>query len=152
SSSHRHLVGISVPARMFRGSREAHAPAMQESVTSGEEIRAAQRALWNEFASGWEKWDAVVQTINGPVGDAMIASLTLRSDQQHLDVAAGTGDPGLMIATQVPNGRVVITDLAPEMLAAAQRRADTKGLRNVDFEECSVDTLPFADNSFDSAS
>ena len=121
-------------------------------MSSDDEIRAAQRALWDEFSPGWEKWDSVVQSVNGPVGEAMIESLELRSDQQHLDVAAGTGDPGLTIAARVPSGRVVITDISPGMLAAARRRADAKGLRNVEFEECSVDDLSFADSSFDSVS
>ena len=75
-------------------------------MPTADEIRAAQRALWDEFSPGWEKWDDVVQRLNGPVGEAMIGSLELRPDQEHLDVAAGTGDPGLTIASLAPEGRV----------------------------------------------
>ena len=120
-------------------------------MPTADEIRAAQRALWDEFSPGWERWDDVVQRLNGPVGEAMIGSLELRPDQEHLDVAAGTGDPGLTIASLAPEGRVAITDISPRMLAAARRRAEAKGLENVDFKECSVDSLPYADDSFDSA-
>src|SRR5262245_13452189 len=121
-------------------------------MASADEIRAAQRELWDEFSPGWEKWDSVVQTVNGPVGEAMVAALDLRSDQRHLDVGGGTGDPGVQGAALVPEGRVVVSDLAAGMLAAARGRASAKGLDNVEFRECSVDALPFGDSEFDSVS
>jgi SAM-dependent methyltransferase len=47
---------------------------------------------------------------------------------------------------------VVLTDLAPEMLAVAQRRAQAQGVTNVETEVCSADDLPFDDAAFDSVS
>jgi ubiquinone/menaquinone biosynthesis C-methylase UbiE len=41
----------------------------------------------------------------GPVGAAMIDHLDMAEDHQHLDVAAGTGEPGLSIARRAPKGR-----------------------------------------------
>jgi len=43
----------------------------------------------------------------------------LRGDQQHLDIAAGTCEPGLTVARLAPGGQVVLTDLAAEMLDIA---------------------------------
>ncbi len=86
-------------------------------MPSAEEIRAGQRAMWGKFSAGWEKWDDVVNNTIGDVGEAMIDALQIKDDQQHLDVAAGTGEPGLTIAGRVPNGHVTLTDIAPEMLA-----------------------------------
>ena len=40
----------------------------------------------------------------GEVGEAMIAALQIADDQQHLEVAAGTGEPGLTIAALGPEG------------------------------------------------
>ncbi len=88
----------------------------------------------------------------GPVGAAMIARLDIREDQQHLDIASGTGEPGLSIAALAPRGRVVLTDLAPEMLDVAARRARAQGITNVETRACSADDLPFDDESFDSVS
>src|SRR5205085_9374280 len=68
------------------------------SMPGGDEIRAGQRAAWAALSPGWEKWDAVIVDQLGPVGTAMIESLEIRDDQQHLDIAAGTGEPGLTIA------------------------------------------------------
>jgi SAM-dependent methyltransferase len=82
----------------------------------------------------------------------MIERLAVAEDHQHLDIAAGTGEPGLSIARLLPKGRVVLTDLVPEMLDIAARRATAAGLGNVETRVCSADDLPFADATFDSVS
>jgi ubiquinone/menaquinone biosynthesis C-methylase UbiE len=115
-----------------------------------DQIRTEQRDRWNLFSRGWEKWDDVVMSMTGGVGTAMVDSLDVRDDQQHVDIAAGTGEPGLTVAARAPKGRVVLTDIAAQMLEAAKRRAQAKGLDNVEFRECSADDLPFEDATFDS--
>ena len=107
--------------------------------------------MWDKFSAGWDKWDDVVLASIGDVGDAMIEALHIADDQKHLEVCAGTGEPGLTIAGLAPKGRVTLTDLSGEMLAVARRRAEAKALTNVDIRECSADDLPFDDASFDSA-
>lgn len=121
-------------------------------MVSADEIRDAQRATWAGLSASWEKWDALIMDQLRPVGAAMIERLGIAEDQQHLDVAAGTGEPGLSIAKRAPNGRVVLTDLAPEMLDVALRRAAALGIANVETAACSADDLPFADATFDSVS
>jgi len=121
-------------------------------MPSGDEIRDAQQAAWAGLSAGWEKWDAVIMDQLGPVGAAIIESLDLADDQQHLDIAAGTGEPGLTIAKLVPNGHVVLTDLAAEMLDIATRRANVQGIVNFETKVCSADDLPFDDATFDSIS
>jgi SAM-dependent methyltransferase len=121
------------------------------TCTTADEIRASQRALWDRFAAGWERWDDVVDSVLGPVGAAMITALAIVDDQRHLDVAAGTGEPGLTIAGLATEGHVTLTDIAPQMLGAATRRAQARHLTNVDARVCSVERLPFCGSSFDSA-
>jgi len=121
-------------------------------MPSRDEIREAQRAAWAGLSAGWEKWDAVIMDQLGPVGAAMIERLDVAEDQQHLDIASGTGEPGLSIARLSPKGRVVLTDLVPDMLDIAVRRASAQGLVNVETKVCSADDLPFGDATFDSVS
>lgn len=121
-------------------------------MSSAEEIRDGQRAAWAGLSASWEKWDSIIMQQLGPVGTAMVERLEIAVDQRHLDVAAGTGEPGLSIARQSPQGHVVLTDLSAEMLAVAERRARALGVVNVDTEVCSADDLPFDDASFDSVS
>src|SRR5947208_16072172 len=121
-------------------------------MPSSDDIRNGQRATWARLSGSWEKWDRVIMDQLGPVGAAMIEHLDIAEDQQHLDIAAGTGEPGLSIARLSPKGRVVLTDLAPEMLDVAARRADAQGITNIETKVCSADDVPFGDASFDSVS
>lgn len=121
-------------------------------MPSADEVRDAQRATWAGLSGGWEKWDRVIMDQLDPVGAAMIERLWSRPDQCHLDIASGTGEPGLSIARLAPAGRVVLTDLVPEMLHVAARRARAQGVTNVETAACSADDLPFGDGTFDSVS
>ena len=121
-------------------------------MPSSEEIRDVQRATWAELSAGWEKWDSIIMDQLGPVGTAIIDRLDIADDQQHLDIAAGTGEPGLSVAKLAPRGHVVLTDLAAEMLDIATRRASAQGITNFETKVCSADDLPFGDATFDSIS
>src|SRR2546421_3281508 len=121
-------------------------------MPSADEIRDGQRAAWAGLAAGRERWDSVIMDQLGPVGAAIIERLDIAPDQQHLDIAAGTGEPGLSIARLSPGGRVVLTDLVAEMLDIAARRARAHGLANIATQVCSADDLPFDDATFDSVS
>jgi SAM-dependent methyltransferase len=121
-------------------------------MPSAEEIRDAQRAAWAGLSAGWDKWDPVIMDQLGPVGAAMIEQLDIAEDHQHLDIASGTGEPGLSIARLSPGGRVVMTDLASEMLDIAARRASAQGIANIETKVCSADDLPFDDATFDGVS
>lgn len=120
-------------------------------MPDGDEIRDGQRAAWAQLSAGWERWDAVIVDQLAPVSAAMLERLDVAVDQRHLDIASGTGEPGLAVAELAPRGHVVLTDLAPEMLAVAERRAAARGITGFETRVCSVDDLPFDDASFDSA-
>jgi SAM-dependent methyltransferase len=121
-------------------------------MSSDDEIRDAQRAAWAGLSPGWEKWDAVIMDQLRPVSASIIERLEISDGQRHLDIASGTGEPGLTIAEDAPNGHVVLTDLSSEMLDIATRRAHAKGIVNYETEVCSADDLPFGDGAFDSIS
>jgi demethylmenaquinone methyltransferase / 2-methoxy-6-polyprenyl-1,4-benzoquinol methylase len=79
-------------------------------------------------------------------------SLTgLKPGQQALDVAGGTGDLALGMLRQVgKQGRVVLSDINPSMLAVGRDRLlDLGFVSNVECLVADAEKLPFADNSFD---
>ena len=64
-----------------------------------------------------------------PVSAWMIDALDPQPGQSLLELAAGTGDTGLLAAELIaPTGELISSDFAPEMLAAAQRRAEELGI------------------------
>ncbi|MGH2555698.1 MAG: class I SAM-dependent methyltransferase [Actinomycetota bacterium] len=76
----------------------------------------------------------------------------LRPGASVLDVGGGYGEPSLTAARLVgPQGRVVCTDISPDMLAVAQERAADAGLANVEFVARDAEELEFEDESFDAA-
>jgi len=117
-----------------------------------EQIREQQKQTWNKFSSGWKKWDDFTMNWLRPMGTEIISSLNLNDTDTVLDIAAGTGEPGLTIATIVKNGKVVITDLAADMLTVARENAQKKGIKNYETITCDASELPFEDNSFDAIS
>jgi ubiquinone/menaquinone biosynthesis C-methylase UbiE len=117
-----------------------------------EQIRDQQKATWNKFSSGWKKWDDLTLNFLRPFGNEMIRLIAPKDGDVVLDVAAGTGEPGLTIATLAIHGKVVITDLAEDMLAIARERAEERGITNVETCACDATELPFADNTFDAIS
>ena len=88
-----------------------------------DEIRDQQRQTWDKFSAGWNKWDELVLGWLAPVGQELIGSAGLREDSNVLDVAAGTGEPGLTAAALVPKGMVISTDLSERMLQVTLRCA-----------------------------
>lgn len=121
-------------------------------MANEEEIRNNQREAWAGLSAGWEKWDAIIMDQLGPVSTAIIESLDIAIDQRHLDIAAGSGEPGLSIARLAPKGHVVLTDISAQMLDIAMRRAQAQGITNFETKVCSADALPFNDATFDSLS
>ncbi len=117
-----------------------------------EQIREQQKETWNKFSRGWKKWDDITMDWLKPMGDEIIRLLHAENDDIVLDVAAGTGEPGLTIASMMNGGKVIITDLAEDMLAIARENASQKGIKNIETRACDVCELPFADNTFDAIS
>jgi ubiquinone/menaquinone biosynthesis C-methylase UbiE len=116
---------------------------------TADRIRDQQRTVWDQFSAGWKKWDAEVLGWHAPFGDALIEEARLRPDSSVLDVATGTGEPGLTAAGLVPEGSVTLTDISAGMLRVAGEKAQARGLGNVRTMVSDAATLPFDDGTFD---
>lgn len=117
-----------------------------------EEIREQQKESWNKFSPGWKKWDALTMDFIKPMGDEIIRLINPKGEDMVLDIAAGTGEPGLTIATMLNGGKVILTDLSEGMLEIARENAEKRGITNIETHVCDVSELPFADNTFDAIS
>lgn len=117
-----------------------------------EEIREQQRASWNRFSPGWKKWDTLTMDFLKPMGDEIIRLLNLNDNDVVLDVASGTGEPGLSIASHLKEGKVVACDISEGMLQIAKDNAAERGINNFEVQLCDVSEMPFTDNTFDAIS
>jgi ubiquinone/menaquinone biosynthesis C-methylase UbiE len=116
------------------------------------DIRDQQKASWDKFSPGWKKWDGFTMNFLKPMGDEIISMLKLQPSDHVLDIATGTGEPGLTIASIANKGKVTGTDLSPEMVRLATENAKAKGLNNYTAMAADACELPFADNTFDAIS
>ena len=117
-----------------------------------EQIREQQRASWNNFSIGWQKWDCLMMGFSKPMGNEIVRLLNPKEADVVLDIASGTGEPGLTIATKLTGGKVVISDLSENMIKISQENAVRRGIKNIETVVCDVCELPFADNTFDAIS
>ena len=107
---------------------------------------------WQDTAQYWAKYSGIIRTMFAPLTRALIEQAGIRKGQNVIDVAGGAGEPSLTIAEKVgPTGSVTCTDAVAEMVDAARAEAATRGLTNVQFWQCTADSIPFNDESFDAA-
>ncbi len=110
------------------------------------------REDWSRRGKHWDsRAEAVAETADR-FNQPLIEAAGIESGQMVLDLATGAGEPGLTVAELVgPAGRVCATDLVPEMMAGAKRRAAERGLENIAFRDADMCALPDADDTFDRA-
>jgi SAM-dependent methyltransferase len=105
---------------------------------------------WRETAKYWIRHSNTIREMFAPVTEALIEDAGIGEGQSVLDIAGGAGEPALTIAARVgANGSVTCTDAIAEMVDAARVEATNRGITNVQFRQCTADSLPFADESFD---
>ena len=75
----------------------------------------------------------------------------VRSGQQVLDIAGGTGDLAMRFSRLVgPQGQVVLADINDSMLNVGRDKLLDHGISgNLEFVQADAQYLPFADNTFD---
>jgi SAM-dependent methyltransferase len=117
-----------------------------------DQYKASIRAEWRAAAPGWCAWVEVLEAEDGggAVSRTLVELARIGPGDAVLDVAAGYGEPGLTAArTVAPGGRVICTDISPEMLAVGRERAAAEGLDNLQFVKRDAEELRFEEASFD---
>jgi SAM-dependent methyltransferase len=67
-----------------------------------------------------------------------------------LDLASGTGEPAITLASRVgPLGHVTALDISPELLEIAAERARQRGFANLTTRQADAHHTPFAGSTFD---
>jgi enediyne biosynthesis protein CalE5 len=116
------------------------------------EFRNRQRKDWNTAAAGWRKWSELIDAATQVVTDRLVLLAEVKSGSRVLDIGCGYGQPSLTAAQAAgPDGEVIATDPAPEMLAYGRERAADQGLDNVEFIEANAASLGFSEGAFDAA-
>lgn len=112
--------------------------------------RATSLQTWDDLAPGWEDRREWILGFTGAVNEWLAARVDPQPGRCILDVAAGTGDLGFVAAERVgEDGKVLCTDFSPEMLAAALRNGERRGLSNVEYRVLDAERMDLDDDSVD---
>ena len=108
------------------------------------------RADWAGRGRHWDRRADEIAEQAARMNAPLIEAADIATGQQVCDIATGAGEPALSVAVLVgAEGRVFATDLCPEMVLGARRRAAAQGLRNITFRTADMLALPDADSAFD---
>jgi SAM-dependent methyltransferase len=121
-----------------------------EMPTQHDAARQRSRAVWDAVATGWYAQREDLWESTRPVSEWMVRRLDPQRGETVLELAAGLGDTALLAARLVgETGRVIITDFAPEMVAAARQRAQEMGVRNAEFRVLDAERMDLETGSVD---
>ncbi|HWR34984.1 MAG TPA: class I SAM-dependent methyltransferase [Clostridia bacterium] len=121
-------------------------------------MNTSPESNWNTFArvNASQRWRKPSAAMGKQVTETLVAEARVEPGMEVLDIASGTGEPAISIATllqqsstQGSPGRVVATDISPDPLKVAEQRARDRGLTNMEFTPADVHQLPFEDGRFD---
>jgi SAM-dependent methyltransferase len=115
------------------------------------DYRRESRVRWASSAPGWESNADAMRRATMAVSTWMVEAIGPQPGHTVLELAAGPGDTGFLAAELVePGGELITSDFVPEMLSAAQRRAEALGLRNVRFRQIDAElNMDFPAGSLD---
>jgi SAM-dependent methyltransferase len=125
---------------------------MEAKAIDAGEFRSGQRKQWNTAATGWRKWNELIDGAASGICDRLVELAEVKPGSRVIDIAAGYGEPSLTAARKAgPEGKVVATDISAEMLGYGRERAAAAGIENIEFVESDASSLDFPERSFDAA-
>jgi ubiquinone/menaquinone biosynthesis C-methylase UbiE len=114
------------------------------------DARETVRQEWISAAPYWRKWNHKLELQSQAATDIIVNGAQLAPGMHVLDLASGTGQPALTMAKAVgPTGRVIASDLTPEMVEAIKENAIALRITNVEARIADAERLPFYNAEFD---
>ena len=119
-------------------------------VVPVDELRTQLHRMWGSVAPGWAEHASWADARGAAITAAMLDLVGVASGRRVLELGCGAGGAGLAAAERVaPAGEVVLSDVAVEMTAIAEARADELGLANVSTRVLDLEDIDEPDASFD---
>jgi len=112
--------------------------------------RTQLHQMWDSVAGGWEEHAEFADGRGDELTEHMLELASLQPGDRVLELACGPGSVGMVAAERVgADGHVVLSDVAPAMVAVAAKRAAARGLENVSTKELDLESIDEPDDSYD---
>lgn len=123
------------------------------TTLDSKQYKEAERQKWNSVASGWQKWWKIIERGTGKLSIRLIELAEIKPGSRVLDISTGIGEPAITAATQMgKSGQILATDISPQMLSIAKKRAMSLGLENmIEFREGDTEIIDLPASTFDAA-
>src|SRR5262249_7240434 len=122
-----------------------HATESSMSNTATDRVRSD----WNSQARAWFDQREALFAASRPIHEWLVKNLDPHDGQRVLEIAAGPGDTGFLAAKRLGTGRLVSTDLSPEMVDSARKRGGELGIQNAEYRVLDAQAMDLPDASFD---
>lgn len=117
-----------------------------------DETTSQARQTWEAVAPAWEDHRDQVFAQTRKVSERLAELVDPKPGDTILELAAGTGETGFLLAGRVgPEGRLISSDFSEAMVKAAQRGATGRGLANVECRVMDAQAIDLPDSSVDAA-
>ena len=109
-------------------------------------LPADRRQIWDRVASGWAASSDATEAQQRVASDWLVTHANLQPGHVVLELAAGAGGLGRRISGLVgPDGRVISTDFADEMVEVARQLGS--GLDNIEYRSLDAEEMTLDDDS-----
>lgn len=107
---------------------------------------------WDSFArtNASDRFRKQSAAMGTPLTELLVREANAQPGSLVLDIACGTGEPAISLATRLSgSGLVIATDVSPNPLGIAEQRARQRALGNIRFQVADAHSLSFNDQHFD---
>jgi ubiquinone/menaquinone biosynthesis C-methylase UbiE len=114
------------------------------------DFRAESYDVWQRMAAGWDRDRRWMSETTRELTEWLVDALDPKPGQTILELAAGLGETGYLAAARIgPEGKLICTDFAPNMVEAARADAQRLGLDNVGHRQLDAEDMDLPDDSVD---
>jgi ubiquinone/menaquinone biosynthesis C-methylase UbiE len=105
---------------------------------------------WEAAAPAWEQHRERIFDATRTISDRLVELVDPRPGKTILELTAGTGETGYLVASQLgADGRLISTDFSEAMAQAAERGAAERGLDNIDCRVMDAQAIDLPGGSVD---
>lgn len=117
-----------------------------------EERRGQLHGMWESVAGSWDEHQGFVDARSAAITEQLLQLASPAPGERVLELACGAGGVGIAAAQRVgETGEVVLSDVAPAMVAIAAARGAELGLRNVRARVLDLEEIDEPDAVYDVA-
>ena len=122
---------------------------MEKKQSKGEMVRG----MFNDIAPTYDRLNHILSFDIDKLWRKRVVAIVERLGAKYImDMATGTGDLAIALATKIDGSTIYGADFSSEMLAVAKQKIEKLGLaERISLTECNAENIPLADEAVDAA-